>query len=456
MRTLLEIGLFFDALSLSPRASNREIIDRILLLREEFRDDIEMAELLIKAKDYLTVKRKLYEGEISPCLDYIRILLRKRYGKEAEDFVIKHKLLKIEDIEQRVLPSKKKIPSSTEILEKSDFGVKNLLESLQNNPSLLEKFPLKDKIGFIEVLLQAGSEDLDYLYFDGECDNSTLSRQRALEIALKVFQYLPEDTSLLHSLGFSLLKLGDYERALTCFLKQSEKSAEDGNVWNNIAWCLMRLGRYEEALIPSKRALELLSNSADVRYVYATILTELGHWDKAIGEIKNAISNLKPSELELLELYYLLPFVLERRGDITSAIFHWKQYLKLATGKRGHERAVLRVRNKLQEKGINLEMFQSGLEAIVSYPDLRKISEEIFSNVSKLLERLPKLKVFARTLRSLMEEMPVQFSMADLEHLASLLESQAHEVRQKIEKDINDLIAEIDSLIPLTFIRDYL
>jgi tetratricopeptide (TPR) repeat protein len=370
MRDLLEAGFFFDALRVSWKDRTIEIIDRILELEEEHRNDHEMLDLLNKARRYLSGdKRSKYEEGILPCLDYIRVLIENKYGPTVKESIIKHGLLKIENIEN--------------LLENED-EVRTLPESAIKEDSILKSlFPHEvDRVG---ALLEI-TPDYDYLYFDGECDNSTPLRKKAYETALEAFKNLPDEPSLLSSLGFSLIQFGEYEKALECFKRQSKKSTEDGIVWNNIAWCLMRLGKYEEALNPCERALELLSNSADVHYVYSTILVGLGRWDEAIKVIKNAISNFKASDLELLELYYLLPSVLERKGDNQSAIIHWKKYLKLAVSKTGHEKAVLRVNNKLKENGFKISV--TGKPTTKKRYSLRKISEDVFNEIITTIQQV--------------------------------------------------------------------
>jgi len=109
-KELLDAGFYFDALEISPWDTNRNIADKILGLKGKYKNDPEIQELLLKANNYLTVERDKYEGEILPCFDYIRLLLKKKYGDEAEDFAIKSKLLSIEKIEQMIkYPSLPKI-----------------------------------------------------------------------------------------------------------------------------------------------------------------------------------------------------------------------------------------------------------------------------------------------------------------------------------------------------------
>lgn len=388
-KDLLRAGLFYDALGINPKATKKEILYRIMDLEREYSIDQEMLNLLKNARDYLIHLESEYREWMMPCLDYIYISILKKYSSNVKGGIINHGLLKFESI-------KKHFEQNTQIEIKDpldsifDNLLKSTLQNLQDGPSFLEQLlPLnsnESKIDYIKMLLHMVPADLDYIYFDGSCDNTILLRKRAYEIALEIFRNLPNDPSLLGSLGFCLIELGDIERALTCLLQQSEKAGEDGYTWNNIAWCLMRLGRYEEAITPCERALELLPHSSDVHYVYATILAELSRWDKAISAINTAISILKPSDLELLELYYLLPFVLERKGEITSAVFHWKQYLKLAKEKKGHEKAVLRIQEKLREKGYDfLDINKSSSE--IKYP-IRKISEEVLNEGTTTIQQV--------------------------------------------------------------------
>jgi tetratricopeptide (TPR) repeat protein len=384
-RELLETGFYFEATGISPNSNKAEILHRLMDLEREYYDDQKILDLLNKARDYLIRKGEEYKEWILPCLDYILIHIENKYNSTVKERIIKHGFLKIEEIE-RALEQE----SKPDFEQKPEDPLRGVLAkiselALKDESSLKKWFPdyENNKIELVKALLRMGSEDLDYLYLDGECDNSTPLRKKAYEISLEAFNNLPDEPSLLSSLGFSLIQFGEYEKALECFKRQSKMSTEDGNAWNNIAWCLLRLGRYEEALIPSKRALKLLSNSSDVHYVYCTILTQLAHWDEAMKVIKNAISNLKPSDLELLELYYLLPFVLERKGDINSAIIYWKQYLKLAVGKAGNEKAVLRVQDKLKEKGVKF----SDTSNEKRYP-IRKISEDVFNEIMTTIQQV--------------------------------------------------------------------
>jgi len=101
-KDFLEVGFYFDALDLSPCSSKKEIVNTILDLEVRYRNEPEIIALLIKAKKYLTADREKYEEEILPCLDYIRLLLRKRYSEELEKAVIKYKLLNLEEIEEKI------------------------------------------------------------------------------------------------------------------------------------------------------------------------------------------------------------------------------------------------------------------------------------------------------------------------------------------------------------------
>ena len=371
-RELLEAGFYFDAIGISPTASKRDILHRLMDIEREYHDDQKILDLLNKTRDCLIRKGDEYKEWILPCLDYVLTLIQKKCDPAVKEGIIRHGLLKIEKIEKWLKEEQDFKQNSEDPL---GDRLSKLLKSVIKDDSILKSlFPHElDRVG---ALLE-NTPDYDYLYFDGECDNSAPSRKKAYEISLEAFNNLPDGTSLLSSLGFSLIQFGEYEKALECFKRQSKMSTEDGNAWNNIAWCLMRLGRYEEALTPCKRALKLLSNSSDVHYVYGSILTQLAHWDEAMKVIKNAISNLKPSDLELLELYYLLPSVLERKGDMPPAIIYWRQYLKLAKGKAGHERAVLRVETKLMEKGLRV----SATSNEKRYP-IRKISEDVFNEIT--------------------------------------------------------------------------
>lgn len=209
------------------------------------------------------------------------------------------------------------------------------------------------KAEFVKALLRMVPEDFDYLYYDGEFDNSNPLRKLAHKVAIQAFNHLPDDPSSLDSLGFSFIELGDHERALKCYLRKSEKDADDGAAWNNIAWCQMRMGKYNEAFEVCKHALKFFPNHPHVQHDYACILAGLRRIDEAIPVLTNAISNLKP---QAIQLHYLLAILLERKGDTKSAINCWKEFLRLAEDKIGHERAISRVQNKLQKYGVTVSL----------------------------------------------------------------------------------------------------
>jgi len=244
----------------------------------------------------------------------------------------------------------RKVEDSPATVFKTDLST-SILEDLKDVEITIP--PDVNKIEIVNELLRLGPEDYDYLYLNGECDNSTPLRRMAYKIALQAVQDLPNEPSLLSSLGFSLIELADYQKALICFLREAEKLKDDGAVWNNIAWCQMRLRRYNEALVSCEKALKFLSNHSYVHHDYASILAGLGKLDEAIAVIKNAISNIKP---QAVQLHYLLATLLERKGDIQSAITIWKEYLKLVGDKTGHEKAMLRVQDKLKRHGVSISL----------------------------------------------------------------------------------------------------
>ncbi len=136
-KDFLDAGFYFDALEISAWTTNKNIVDKILDMKGKYKNNPEIQESLLKAQKYLTVERGKYEGEILPCLDYIRLLLKKRYGNEAVDIAIKCKLLSIEKIEQKIrysplseiLPEELKILLPENLLNELKEGLKpNLRE----------------------------------------------------------------------------------------------------------------------------------------------------------------------------------------------------------------------------------------------------------------------------------------------------------------------------------------
>ncbi len=118
-KKLLKAGFYFDALGLTSCSSGREILDRIDDLESEYRNDREMMELLVDARNYLLRDREKYIEWILPSLDYIVLLFERRHGKNIRDGILEHGFLSIQEVEKEI----SKIESSSQVL-------RNLLELL--------------------------------------------------------------------------------------------------------------------------------------------------------------------------------------------------------------------------------------------------------------------------------------------------------------------------------------
>jgi len=207
------------------------------------------------------------------------------------------------------------------------------------------------KICVVEFLLATGTEDDDYLYVDGVCDNSLLHRRQAAKIAQSLAERPLNDFNQLGSLAISLIKLGEYAPAIRCIERQLELVPKSDVLWNNLAWCQFRLGRPEEAMAACQKALKAPPGHSYFHHTHACILMELGKLDDSLRAIDRAILKTSP---KAPQLHYLRARVLERKNDARAAVGAWKTYLKTVRAFPSHFRAVNRALKQL-------EMLKAGL-----------------------------------------------------------------------------------------------
>lgn len=381
MKSFLESGLFLDALKLSIKASNKDIINKILPLKNT--DNYEILEHLQIAQENLTIHRELYQNKLLPCIDFVHALIENKYSHDIKDGIIQHSLIRYETV-KKYFDQNNKAEDSLKVT--NDLFIKEVMNRDDSALDVFLKMLGLSKIALIDMLLlQEGMEDLSYVYYDCDCDNSKPTRKKALELALDELKTLTNDYAQLGSLGFSFLKLSSNNEALKCFIKQSEMNKEDGVVLNNMAWCYMRLGEYDKALVNCENALKLLPDHSHVHHDFSSILFGLNRIDEAIFTIRNAISNLKPPAIQL---FYLLASIFEKKGNIEAANNHWKLYLCMAQSKPGHERVAAKVRDKLIKQG--LKIFLKGNNSDIAYP-IRKIADDIFNEhvvkIDKIMEK---------------------------------------------------------------------
>jgi WD40 repeat protein len=125
-KVLLAAGFYFDALETSPKFETIDILDKI---NDEQNDDcpVEIQDLLLKARNYFGEETRIkYEEQILPCLDYVRLVLRKRYGEPVERLAIQAHLLTADVVEENLKSPTEKLKEELEQLPKQ------LREILQN------------------------------------------------------------------------------------------------------------------------------------------------------------------------------------------------------------------------------------------------------------------------------------------------------------------------------------
>lgn len=374
-KSLLRIGLYPDALGISPRYRKKELIMAVSKLQRKYASDQEILGLLQKVN---SLNWEQYKEEILPALDYIFSYIEARYGKHIRDVIIKIGIISIEKVRE-IVQLKSEELVFFEKREKEDL-FKSFLRILLD--MIPEATDAKTLIDHVKLLLKA-EPCYDYLYFDGECENSLPLRRKAYQLALKVYENLPSEPGYLEILGFSFIELADYEKALKCFYRQAEIGDKTGVLFDNIAWCLMRLGRYEEALEYIEKAIQLIPNEAHVYHDYAAILSGLKKYDEAIKLIKEAESKFGKLPLHL---YYLLSSILERKGDIKLAKEHWRKFIELAEGKEGHERALARALKRIR------------ISETTVRKDLESLADKTIENLDKLKKKIDEINIY--TLRS--------------------------------------------------------
>ena len=437
MKDLLKFGLFYDALELSPRVRKRDIIDRIIDLKEQYTADHDMIKLLNRAQEYLTVKRTLYDENILPCMDYLNILLMHHLNSVSASDIAQCGFVLIEEVEKQFEFQDKSKSQSDE----PDLPAW-LLDSFDPDKAgnlHLEMLPTLFGVSCYEMIreLLGVRDDYEYLYFDGECDNTPKERRMAYRMAMDAFQKLPEDPSSLGSLGFSLIILSEFEKALQCFMKEASITTKEGIVYNNIAWCQLRLGRYEEALLNCQMALKYMTSHSHIHHDHAAILMGLNRLDEAFDVAVNALNNLQP---RAVQLSYLTAVIEEKRGRIPSAVSYWLQYLQQAEMLPGHERAMMRAQQKLQAYGIISDNENS----------FKIIAEGLFESMTALIKKirdnLTKTRAKAGDFLSSEE---LSLKSAELERLDEKLKEYIIKNETKCEKIFNETFELIVRLPPI-------
>lgn len=215
--------------------------------------------------------------------------------------------------------------------------------------------PAAAKANVVDFLLATGTEDDDYLYFDGENDNSLPHRRHAARLAGDLSQANTNDPVVLDCLGMSLIRLGEYQRALDCYTKVAGLGSEKGISWNNVAWCQFRLGRLTEAQAAVEHAIRLIPEHAYLWHDRACILMSQGMLDQSLTTIRHARKGLSPKAPQLT---YLQACVHERSGHRAAAIAAWKEYLEEVTSFPSHFRAFERALKHLEQLRAGLWRWQ--------------------------------------------------------------------------------------------------
>lgn len=99
-KNMLDAGFYFEFdKEIKQSSGNKDIINRIMCLKEEYPD---VQESLIKAQRYLTTERNTYQTKILPCMSSVRSLLENIYDGNIGDMAVRYKLLNIEKIERGI------------------------------------------------------------------------------------------------------------------------------------------------------------------------------------------------------------------------------------------------------------------------------------------------------------------------------------------------------------------
>ena len=313
-----------------------------------------------------------------------------------------------------------------------------------------------DKIALTKCLVDVLPEDLDYIYFDGEVDNSSPGRRLAHAIALDVFKNLPDDNDLLHAVSYCFLVLGDYERSLSCSLRLVEKQPDDGAMWGNIAWCQMMLGKLDQALESSERSLKLLPDVPNVYDTHAAILAGMGRLDEAISLIEKTLGSM---DSKFPELNYQLAMLLEKKGHTKNAAVYWQEYLEIVGNQYGHRKAIRRALNRLfkytqspklpdfikeNRKGHLTRMMTAQLLCLNFFASLEKadktVVNEVKAQIGLIIEAIcdSYRSIFDAVLRSASNnEKPILARHFNLISLAYLLQAKLDNVETWLKKALS-------------------
>lgn len=143
---------------------------------------------------------------------------------------------------------------------------------------------------------------------------------------LDVVRKSPNNALALNNLCVSLYKETRYDDALNACLKSLRLEPEDWSVHLNLWQVYKAKGMWAEAQEESKMGLKLQIGKPEAYNMLGYYLLKKGWVDEAIRIFKIAIKK-KP---DLADSHYGLAVSLEKRGDVNSALRHYKEFLKFS------------------------------------------------------------------------------------------------------------------------------
>lgn len=347
-------GLFFDLLRLAPSdlepagadsldALRRQIGKRISRLESQHTGNQALLESLVPMREWLQGRLSDYIEWVLPCLDYLFISLAGHHGPAVPEPVVSLGLFDFTALTRQHFAE-----GTAADGDGIDANLDRLLKEVGDK--VPADAPLAQQFDVIDLLLQAGTPDEDYLYVDGQGFCETPLQKLARDRALRLVDRCPDVAEHHRRLGFALLILGEFAHALMCFQRQQRHAPRDGVIDNNIAWCQMKLGRFEDAITSAEKAIASAGARPEVHHDYAAVLSSFlqDQPDEAVGVIERALAGSSECGVQL---YYLKALLLDRAGRAEAAAAAWIAYLRRAHGRPGHRKAVARAAAALSALG---------------------------------------------------------------------------------------------------------
>ena len=196
---LLQAGYFFEALNIPPRLGRRETILRCQDVQLRCGNEPTLLRQMLKAEEWLTKRRELYEEECCPRSILIRVELARMFGRDVIADMPAAGRRTLERVEGALYPAEEESTLARRFEKIEDL--QRLVEGCQTEEDWADLLPLLLKaLGQGGLLGDSGAGDSilatlrralesssgkmvepgqeDYAYYDGACDCTSEAGRR--------------------------------------------------------------------------------------------------------------------------------------------------------------------------------------------------------------------------------------------------------------------------------------